>query len=242
MEYAGKELDLFQHVENWKRYWSSKIRPYVTGDVLEVGAGIGANTLLLREGHAGRWACLEPDSSLVRTLRERLRGCEILEGTTESLGQDRTFQSILYVDVLEHIEDDRAELRRAGALLAPGGSIIVLSPAHPFLYSEFDREIGHVRRYTRASLKAATPEGLRLVRTFYLDAAGLLASSANRWLLRQSMPTRRQLAFWDQVLVAFSRILDPLLGYRVGKSVVGVYELAGASAATPSRGPRIASS
>lgn len=242
MEYVGKELGLFQHVENWKRYWSSKIRPYLRGDVLEVGAGIGANTLLLRQAHLGHWVCLEPDPSLVQTLRERLTGCEVIEGTTASLEKSRSFQSILYVDVLEHIADDRGELRRAGELLAPGGMILVLSPAHSFLYSEFDREIGHVRRYDRKSLRAATPEGLRLVRTFYLDAFGFLASSANRWLLHQTMPTRFQLAVWDRVLVALSRVLDPLLGHRVGKSVVGVYELGGSSAAAGSRGPRIASS
>jgi hypothetical protein len=146
-------------------------------------------------------------------------------GTVDALAADERFDAILYIDVLEHIEDDVAELERSAARLRPGGHIIVLSPAHQGLYSEFDKAIGHFRRYSKASLLAAAPPGLRLVEAFYLDAVGMAASLANRLLLRASMPTGGQILFWDRVLVPVSRVIDPIFVRRVGKSVVAIWTL-----------------
>ena len=59
--YVGGELDLFAQAQRWKDYWISRLRPFIAGSVLEVGAGIGANTVLLRTQSQARWLCLEPD-------------------------------------------------------------------------------------------------------------------------------------------------------------------------------------
>ena len=125
--------------------------------------------------------------------------------------------------MLEHIEDDRNELARAAARLKPGGALIVLAPAHPFFFSPYDGAIGHFRRYTRSSLQIAGPETLRLEELAYLDAAGMLASAANRFLLQSAMPTERQILMWDRLLVPVSRLIDPLFAGRVGKSVLAVW-------------------
>src|SRR5512142_804063 len=112
-------------------------------------------------------------------------------------------------------------MARAAARLKPGGVLIVLAPAHPFLFTPFDRAIGHFRRYTRNSLRGAAPASLRIEKLAYLDAAGMLASAANRLLLRTSMPTERQILAWDRLLVPVSRRIDPAFAGRVGKSVLG---------------------
>ncbi len=145
-------------------------------------------------------------------------------GTTEDLVASECFDTILYIDVLEHIDDDRGELTRAAAHLKPGGHVIVLSPAHQFLYAPFDRAIGHFRRYSRSSLRAAAPAGLHETRLVYLDSVGLLASAANRLLLSQSMPTESQILAWDRLMIPLSRLLDPLFMGRAGKSILGVWQ------------------
>lgn len=231
--YVGGELDLFSHALYWKQYWSRQLRPYIQGAVLEVGAGIGSNTVTLWHPAATRWVCLEPDAQLLAALQQRVaespaKGrCEARVGFVSSLPPQECFDTILYIDVLEHIADDREELRQASAHLSPGGHLAVLSPAHAWLYSPFDKAIGHHRRYCAKTLAALAPPGTRRERIFYLDSAGLLASAANRLLLKQSLPGLKQILFWDRFLVPCSRVLDWGLRYRLGKSVVAVWKKKG---------------
>jgi SAM-dependent methyltransferase len=228
--YAGQELDVFAHAARWKRYWSSLLTPLLAGDVLEVGAGIGATTLALAGARARSWTCLEPDARLARRLRETLDRAlpgddryRVQVGGLDAVAPTSRFDTILYIDVLEHILDDRREAERAAGHLHPGGRLVVLAPAHQFLFSAFDRAIGHHRRYSRKTLAACTPDGCVLERLIYLDGMGLLASLANRLLLRQATPALGQVRFWDRVLVPVSARIDPLLGHRVGKSILGVW-------------------
>jgi len=220
-EYAGGELALFEKAVNWKRYWRSQIAPLVTGAVLEVGAGIGSNTRLLAGLSYRSWTCLEPDATLAA--RIELPGPLHRKIIGAIAAVPEFFDTIIYIDVLEHIEDDAAEMARAAARLTAGGRLIVLAPAHEFLYAPFDAAVGHFRRYCRTSLRRAAPAELRESKVIYLDAAGLIASAANRLLLRQSMPTERQILTWDRLLIPVSRALDPLFGHRLGKSVLGIW-------------------
>jgi SAM-dependent methyltransferase len=228
--YVGSELELFAKATNWKAYFGSRLRPYLGEDVLEVGAGLGGTTRLLCTRPHRRWVCLEPDAQLVATLETaRAAGelpacCQPRVGTLAELDAADLFDSLLYIDVLEHIENDRAELVQAASHLRPGGKLIVLAPAHQWLYTPFDKAIGHFRRYNKKMLAEAAPPELRVVRLIYLDAVGMLASMGNRFILGSGMPKPRQLWVWDKLMVPVSRLLDPLIRYTVGKSVVGVWE------------------
>lgn len=228
-KYVGSELDLFAEVLNWKSYWARQIRPYLHGDILEVGAGIGSNAEFLDPGSPGHTVCLEPDPQLTEQLSQRIsrinsgRTSEAVCGTLNTL-KSRQFDAIVYIDVLEHIEKDHDELNAAAALLRPGGRVIVLSPAHQYLYTPFDAAIGHFRRYSRKSLRAVSPPALRLETLKYIDSVGMLASSANRLFLQQSMPTRSQLRVWDKWMIPVSTVLDPVLLHSIGKSVLAVWQ------------------
>ncbi len=135
----------------------------------------------------------------------------------------KKIDTILYIDVLEHIEDDRKEMALAGERLKPGGKLIILSPAYQFLYSPFDRAIGHYRRYDRKALRFAANGGLKEISIRNYDSVGMMASMANKLLLRQSYPTKAQVYFWDKYMVGFSKLLDPLFFYRIGKTIVGIW-------------------
>jgi len=225
LRYDGATLETFYHANNWRKYWISRVCSYISGDVAEIGAGLGANTLLINRCGVRSIFCLEPDEELAALLRAAVRN---VEGVTTSVGLIRdlsghAFDCIVYIDVLEHIEDDKSELERACLLLRPSGRLIVLAPAHQALYSPFDRAIGHHRRYDSGSLKSYAPPWLRLEKMEYLDSAGLLASAMNRFVLRQSAPTLRQILLWDRVMIPVSKVVDRLLRHRFGKSIVAVW-------------------
>jgi SAM-dependent methyltransferase len=227
-QYVGNELELFARARNWKAYLASQIRPYLGHDVLEVGAGLGATSQMLCTPSQHSWTALEPDPRLASKARASTSQMpvpyEVRTGTSSSLSPQESFDSVLYIDVLEHIADDATEVRTSTRHLRPGGYLVVLSPAHQWLFSPFDAAIGHCRRYSGSTLRSAVTAPLRLVRRRYLDCVGVMASLVNKALLRQAAPTIRQIEIWDRVMVPISRRLDSALAFRVGKSILGVWQ------------------
>jgi hypothetical protein len=207
--YVGSELELFREAQNWKAYWSRLLGSYLGDEVLEVGAGIGGTTEILCKGSQRRWVCLEPDPVLTNTLRATITNTYLLEcceaklGTLQSLNKEEMFDTIIYVD---------------------GGFLVVLAPAHQWLFTPFDEAIGHYRRYDKSMFYAVVPDSLECIDLKYLDCIGLVASLGNRFILKSKMPNKKQILFWDRFMIPFSRVFDPLLQYSIGKSIFGVWQ------------------
>lgn len=222
--YIGNELDLFEQAANWKKYYGQFLKPYIKGKVLEVGAGIGGTTSHLCTDRVDEWVCLEPDQNLGKNIKNLISEgilpsyCRYMNGTLDTLNNEREFDVILYIDVIEHIKEDGLELKKAASYLKTGGHLLILVPAHQYLFSPFDEAIGHFRRYSRKGLKKIIPKELSIEKTKYLDVFGLLTSFANKLILKQAYPTLKQVLFWDRNIVKLSRLFDPMLGYNFGKS------------------------
>ena len=228
--YPGEELVLFEKAVNWKRYFSSFIKPYINGRVLEAGAGLGANTLLLYTPAASEWVLLEPDTEMAGILENKINqqqlpaSCKLMRGTIAQFEKKEQFDTIIYIDVLEHIEQDREELEMAAHLLNHGGHLIILSPAFQFLFSPFDKAIGHYRRYTKSTLQKQVPVSLIPVQLRYLDTTGYFLSMINRMLLRKKYPTQKQVITWDRAGIPISRITDRIMNYSFGKTILGTWK------------------
>ena len=223
-DYIGSELELFSHAKIWKRYWAEKLIPFIQGPVLEVGAGLGSNTKLLVTKEMS-WHQLEPDLEFYHKLKkinQNKKNCEAFHGflNDHEIGE---YQTIIYIDVLEHIQKDQQELKIAASRLKKNGCLIVLSPAHQFLMSNFDINIGHFRRYNKSMLRDLCPKRMVVKKQFYLDSVGLLASFAAHFI-KSGNPTSKQIFFWDRIMVPVSKILDPLLFFSVGKTIITIYE------------------
>jgi SAM-dependent methyltransferase len=229
-KYIGNELELFKNAKNWKSYYRSYIKPYLKGKVLEVGAGLGGTTKHLCDGTQQDWLCLEPDLELSATIQNMIDTkvlpscCRLTTGTIQDVSKDEKFDAIIYIDVIEHIEDDATELQRAYHYLKDGGVLMILVPAHQFLFSAFDSAIGHYRRYNKSMLRKAIPQTLKQLNLMYLDSVGLLASITNKLFLKRSYPTLQQILFWDNIMVSISRVIDPLIFKTLGKSVLGIWK------------------
>ena len=145
-QYIGNELELFSHAKNWKAYWGNKVVPFLGEHVLEVGAGLGTNTndLLSLKPSISQWVCLEPDAKLSSKIHSNIdeKYHSKLSVETSYLADykpDVKFDSILYIDVIEHIDNDASEINLAKTFLKEGGYLIILVPAHNFLFSDFDK-------------------------------------------------------------------------------------------------------
>lgn len=228
--YPGSELEIFRQAHNWKTYFSKHIKPFIHGNVLEVGAGIGATTSVLSSSNYDSWTCLEPDKQLAEELSSAVNkisskgSFNIRTENISSIEKIDYYNTILYVDVLEHIEDDRGELELAVKLLSKNGVLVILSPAYQWLYSEFDQAIGHYRRYDKKTLAVNIPPALECVCLKYLDSVGALASLSNRILLHEAEPGIKQVLLWDRLMVPLSRLVDPLVFHSFGKSILGIWK------------------
>lgn len=228
IRYESNDLSLFEHATNWKRYFGDHLKPFIGGDVAEVGAGIGGTTAALWNPRVRSWLCIEPDPDQTRRIEEKIAAGSLpanCRAQTGVLSDDPAamFDTILYIDVVEHIADDRRELENAFRQLRPGGHLVVLVPAFQLLYSEFDRNVGHCRRYSKSQLLAVAPSGANLVKARYLDSIACLLSVANKFVLGAKLPTLSQILFWDRKIVPLSRIVDPLLSRWVGRSVIAIW-------------------
>ncbi|HNW96932.1 MAG TPA: methyltransferase domain-containing protein [Bacteroidales bacterium] len=225
-DYKGKELGLFGKAINWKSYWSCKVKKYLGNKVLEVGAGMGNNVQFLVNEDILEYTCIEPDFELSEIIKKKIYNnelpsfCKSLNGTIQDLKEDQFFASILYFDVLEHIENDHEEIQKAALHLKPDGFLIILVPAHQYLYSPFDKQIGHYRRYNKQRLKKIIPDKWEVVEIKYMDSMGFLLSMVNHTFLKQKYPTQKQIIFWDKIVVPMSKIIDKVVFYKFGKSLL----------------------
>ncbi len=195
------------------------------GRVIEVGCGIGSITRrILRSSAVKGLDAFDIDPAYVeRVAREvcdqRLKvfcaGAEDFE--PEPDGYDRAVS----INVIEHVEDDRAALASIARALRPGGEAAVLVPAHPFLYSSLDRGLSHFRRYTRRSLAAASREaGLETARIVHFNPLGAAGWWVNGKLLRRKALPAGQVSAYARFGIAASRFLDRWNPFPLGISLI----------------------
>jgi SAM-dependent methyltransferase len=211
---GGQELHALSKSVRFHRWMASMLRPAIGADVLEVGAGIGTMTRALAETYPNAHIMsIEPDPALFALLNERVAGSHVETATlsTHDLEHQRQFDSVLYVNVLEHIEDHVGELRRAASLLRPGGHIGIIVPALPRLYGSLDAKTGHFRRYQKHALKhVAEQAGFVVTDLHYFDAVGVLPYWAS--IKVGSMPalSDRTTYLFDNILVPMSKVAHKL--------------------------------
>jgi SAM-dependent methyltransferase len=222
-DYSGNELATLAVAVNYQRWILSRFEPYLGDTVAEVGAGIGSFSKLLMQSAARKLYAFEPSQNMFPGLVHAIGQDDRVEPINNVFDEKLLPQgvdSVLYVNVLEHVEHDAEELRTAFRALRPGGHVIVFSPALSWLYSDFDRQVGHYRRYTKKSLvKLATDAKYRIVKANYFDVAGILPWYVS-FVLLKSHPNQASVALYDKLVVPPMRVLERLAPPPIGKNVL----------------------
>ncbi len=221
-----ESLEFLASVKNYNHWMARTLAPFVGERVLELGCGTG-NVLeffLLRERLFG----IDLDPNMVDYCRERFRAhtnCRFAcaDVLAEEVALDFTPDTVVSLNVLEHVEDDRSLLRWKFERLDRGGRLVALVPAHPAIYGELDAAAGHHRRYTKSELVAKVEgAGLRVTQCFYFNAVGFFGWGLNaRLLRRRELPTQQAL-FYDNHVVPLQSWLEGIVRPPFGQSLIVV--------------------
>ena len=223
MDYPGLELENFDKAVIWRKYIYLLIKKYISNDVLEVGAGIGSFTKNYKK-KIRNLTLSEIDDSNFNFLTNKFKdknNIKVINSFTSQISE--TFNTILHLNVLEHIEKDVEEINQALKKLKANGHLIILVPAHNELYGKFDKAIGHIKRYKIDFFKSLKLGNAEVMELYYLDSLGYFLYYLNKIFFKEEIyPTKLKIFLWDKLFTPFSMILDKLLCYKFGKNVMCV--------------------
>jgi phospholipid N-methyltransferase len=221
--YPGKELEAMASASHYRRWIVDAFAPYLGAHIAEVGAGIGSITRILLERPIERLVAFEPSANMFPQLARAVDGHENARAVNalfggEQAGQD--YDSVAYINVLEHVEHEREELLAAYNALRTGGYLLVFVPALAWLYSKFDRDVGHFRRYSRDGLeRVVSRAGFEIVESRYFDVAGVLPWYLYFTLLGRGM-AKGSVSLYDRFVIPPMRVLEGWMAPPVGKNVL----------------------
>lgn len=225
--YTGTELDALDGARNYYRWILAHFAPYLGRRVVEVGAGIGNfSEYLLSQPGVSQLVAAEPAANLFPLLQCRFAGnprVRVERGALEQLAGPAEADSVVFVNVLEHIDNDEEVLRQAHRMLAPGGTLLLIVPALPALFGSLDVEFGHFRRYTRAELGVRLQQaGFHIERLRYFNFPGVITWFLAARVFRRKTIRPSQVWIYDRLVVPWAARLERFWEPPLGQSLIAV--------------------
>jgi SAM-dependent methyltransferase len=224
--FPGDVLEDLGDMPNYNDWIVSHFAPLLGSHSVEIGAGLGTISERLR-GSVDRLELVEPSPDLARRLNEKFSaddGLKVFDQTLEKwmeTTQPATFDSIVMVNVLEHIEDDFAAAQGLHDALKDGGRLLVFVPALPFLYSKLDKIYGHYRRYTKPTLRdCVSAAGFEIEKLHYVDVAGVIPWWLLNTILGKTSFHGPSLQVYDKCVVPVTRFCESVLRPPFGKNLI----------------------
>jgi SAM-dependent methyltransferase len=230
VRFATDDLHTMREARRYQAHLLSLFRPYIGSRVLEVGSGIGTTTQALVE-IADLVVGIEPNGSSIAHLlqtvgnhpRFHLHACHLEECDRTDLVAAR-FDTVLCVNVLEHIEDDEQAVQGFAEIVAPAnGHVLIFVPAIAAAYGPLDAALGHHRRYSKRSLARMFDRAhLDLQVLKYTNPVGLLAWMFYTYVTRRAAHSPRQIALFETLVAPWALPLERIVPVPVGLSLVAV--------------------
>ena len=163
----------------------------------------------------------ESDKDFCDLLNDKFKNKNNIKVTNQFIKEiNQKFETIIYLNVLEHIEDDIAEEKVAFEKLEKNGHLIILVPAHQKIYSKFDKAVGHFRRYEIEFFKDKLST-FNLIKLIQLDCCGYLLYHLNNLIFKKDVyPSKLKIFIWDKIFTPMTIVLDFLLNYKFGKNIL----------------------
>jgi phospholipid N-methyltransferase len=223
--YPQTALECFDTANLWVKYIILQIKDYLKDNILEVGAGYGTFTKSYMNNFKDI-SLLDSDKKNIKLLIRKFnenKNIKVLNSGVRDLEQN--FNTIIYFNVLEHIEADILEIENSIQKLNVDGHLIILVPAHQKLYGKLDRAVGHYRRYNINFFKKNIFKNAQIVELKYLDIFGYFLYFLNKFFFKEeTFPTKLKIFIWDKIFTPFTIIADFLFRYKFGKNILCVYK------------------
>ena len=222
IHYNGFELEHFDSALNFRKYQVSLILKYINGNFVEVGAGKGGLVPYYKKIPKSV-TLLEPEKKLFKILKKKFysRKIRIKNHTVNKLKS--YYDTIIYYDVLEHIKKDLSEVRTASKKLKKNGYLIFNVPAYQSFFSEFDRSVGHYKRYNKKDfINIEKKTNLKIEKLVYYDSIGFLFLVLNKILSLKQTNLKNKIFLWN-LLIPVSKLIDFLTFNMFGKSLLCVF-------------------
>ncbi|HEX7903229.1 MAG TPA: methyltransferase domain-containing protein [Chitinophagaceae bacterium] len=231
---TGKEiLQVISKASKFNQWMYETIRPYTKGNILETGSGLG-NISAFFVADGANITLSDTEKIYIDFLKLTFsKGSQIKEilqidlqhpsFETEYSSLKNRYDSIILINVLEHLPDDEAAIRNCHFLLRQKGTMVILTPAYSFLYSRLDKALGHCRRYTYLNLRLLVNSNCFYVsKGFYFNALGIIAWLYGKFIGLKTIPANKMNMF--NKLTPLARLIDNLAFNRIGLSVIIVGE------------------
>ena len=219
-DYKGWELKFFDNSKNFRFYQLKLIKKYLRGHLAEVGPGNGTN-LFYYINKPSKIDLFEPSRKHYVNLKKKFKKYKKIKFHNKFFGGKKKYNTILYLDVIEHIKEDKKEIMKALNLLKNNGNLIINVPAFSYLYSNFDKDVGHYRRYSKSDFKKKL-QGLNFqkVNLIYFDTIGFFLSLLSKLFISNYKKNfDKKIKFWDS-MIWLSRIIDFISFRSLGKSLL----------------------
>jgi SAM-dependent methyltransferase len=220
------EFDALRHAVNYRRAIVREFGPWLHGSVLEVGAGVGLMTqFLLDVPTVERLVAVEPEPAYGGALRALLPEAHVVVGTIDDVPQNEAWNTIVNINVLEHIRDDIGELAAYRERLTPeGGTLCLFVPARKEIFAPIDRDFGHIRRYEQSELgEKLEGVGFSIERLEYFNVLGYLLWWMSFCVLRRRSFDKRGLQLFDRFVFPLLRGIERRTGPPpIGQSLIAV--------------------
>lgn len=206
----------------WYNQWTlNKFKDYLTGDILEVGCGIGNFTKFLNI-YKTVWAIDINNEHIKKTKKMVDKDIQVGFGNIEKneyFFKDRNFDSIVCLNVLEHIKNDDMALQNLCKLLKNKGKLILLVPSHQVLYGEIDKSIDHFRRYSKVELtKKLEKIGFKIIYSRKLNFLGAIGWFTAGKILKQNIIKEGNIKIFNilaPLILPLEDLFEPLIGTSI---------------------------